>query len=70
MTMQDGRQLQPRYITNAAGERTDVILSMEEFAALLQDLEDLIAITARKEEESVAREEMLAELKRDGLVRE
>ena len=39
--MLDLKQLKPQYVTNEAGERTAIILPIEEFQELLEDVEDL-----------------------------
>jgi len=60
--------LHPQYITDQAGKRQSVILPVEEFHQLLEDLEDLAALAERKEEETTPHTEFLKELKQDGLV--
>lgn len=41
---------QPQYITNGNGERTAVILTLDDYQELLDDIEDLAAIAERKDE--------------------
>ncbi len=60
--------LELQYITNEAGEKTGVILSMTQFQQLLEDIEDLAAAAERREEETISHEDLVAELKRDGLL--
>ena len=62
------KQLKPQYITNESGEKTAVILPLLEFQYLLEDIEDLAVVAERREEPTVSHEELVAELKRDGLV--
>ncbi len=57
-----------QYVTNRDGEKTAVIVPIEEFEELLEDVEDLAAVAERRDEPTVSHEEVLAELKRDGLV--
>lgn len=57
-----------QYITDAAGERSAVILTIEQFNQLLEDLEDLAVIAERRDEPTLSHEELLTELKRDGLL--
>jgi PHD/YefM family antitoxin component YafN of YafNO toxin-antitoxin module len=57
-----------QYVTNQAGEKTAVILPLDEFKDLLEDVEDLAAIAERRDEPTISHDELLAELKRDGLV--
>ena len=68
--MLDVRKLEAKiqYVTNQDGEKTAVIVPYEEFQELLEDLEDLAAVAARRDEPTVSHDEVLAELKRDGLV--
>jgi len=56
-----------QYVTNQAGEKTAVIVPFEEFQELLEDVEDLAAAAERRDEPTISHEELLAELKRDGL---
>ncbi len=57
-----------QYVTNQAGEKTAVILPINEFEELLEDLHDLAIVAERREEPSISHEELLAELKRDGII--
>jgi hypothetical protein len=58
--------LNPQYITDKAGKKTAVILTMSEFDELIEDLTDLAAIAERREEPSIPHDQVVAELKRDG----
>jgi hypothetical protein len=57
-----------QYVTNQAGEKTAVILPINEFEELLEDLQDLASVVERRDDESISHEELLAELKRDGII--
>ena len=61
-------QLELNYVTNEAGEKTAVILPLDEFQELMEDIEDLAAVAERREEPSISHEQLLLELKRDGLL--
>jgi hypothetical protein len=61
-------QLEIQYVTNLAGEKTGVILSMQRFQDLLEDIEDLAAIAERREEPTIPHEQLLANLKENGLL--
>jgi hypothetical protein len=61
-------QLKLQYVTNEDGERTAVILPIEEFQELLEDIEDLAVIAERREEPTISHDTLLAELKQDGLI--
>ncbi|PYS49832.1 MAG: hypothetical protein DMF68_08875 [Acidobacteria bacterium] len=54
-------------VTNQAGEKTAVILPIYEFEELLEDLQDLASVAERRNDESISHDELLAELKRDGI---
>ncbi len=57
-----------QYVTNQTGEKTAVIMPINEFEELLEDLQDLAVVAERRDEPSISHEELLAELKRDGLI--
>ena len=62
------RQVDFQYVTNQAGEKTAVILPISEFEELIEDLQDLAAVAERRAEPTVSHDELLAELKQDGLI--
>lgn len=62
------KDLNPQFITNEAGEKISVVLPISKFQELLEDLEDLAIVAERREEGTISHEELLTELKRDGLV--
>jgi PHD/YefM family antitoxin component YafN of YafNO toxin-antitoxin module len=68
--MLDVNQLEIRYVTNKAGDKTAVILSIEDFQELMEDIEDLAAVAERREEPTIPHEQLLAELKEDGLLQD
>ena len=41
---------------------------MDAFQALLEDIEDLATVAERRDESTISHDELLAELKRDGLL--
>jgi hypothetical protein len=57
-----------QYVTNQDGEKTAVIMPFSEFQVLLEDIEDLAAVAERRDEPAISHDELLAELKRDGLM--
>ena len=63
-------QLHPQYVTDDAGERTAVILSITEYEALLEDIRDLVVSAERRDESTASHEDLVAELKRDGLLQD
>ena len=56
------QSIHPRYITDDKGEKTEVILPIQEYYDLLEDLEDLAVVAQRKEEESIPFDEAVKEL--------
>jgi PHD/YefM family antitoxin component YafN of YafNO toxin-antitoxin module len=57
-----------RYITSEDGDRTDVVLSVAEYEALMEDLQDLAVIAERKDEPTYSLKEVKERLKADGLI--
>jgi PHD/YefM family antitoxin component YafN of YafNO toxin-antitoxin module len=64
--MQRMPTLKPQYITDADGTKKGVILSVEEFEELLEDIEDLAVLAERREEPAISHEDLVADLKRNG----
>jgi len=57
-----------RYIVDEKGERTSVILPLNEYQEILEDLHDLAIIAERREEPTVSFEKLKQKLKKDGLL--
>lgn len=68
--MLDMKQLEINYVTNKAGDKTAVILPIGEFEELMEDIEDLAAVAERREEPTISHEQLLVELKQDGLLQD
>ena len=66
--MVDLKDLNAQYVTDEHGARTAVIIPISAFEELLEDLEDLAAIAARSDEPTIPHDEVIAQLKRDGLL--
>lgn len=64
------RDLQAQYITDETGKKTAIILPIEEFEELLEDLQDLAVLAERRDEPTVPHEEVVARLKRDGYLQD
>ena len=62
------RKLEMQYVTNEAGDKTAVIVPINEFQELMEDIEDLATIAERREEPTISHDQLLAELKQDGLI--
>lgn len=57
-----------QYITDQSGERNAVILPIDFFLQLLEDLEDLAVAAERVNEPPLSHEQLIDELKADGLL--
>jgi PHD/YefM family antitoxin component YafN of YafNO toxin-antitoxin module len=68
MDMLDIKQLEVQYVTDQTGAKTAVLMPIAEFEELMEDIEDLAAVAERREEPTVSHEDLLVELKRDGLI--
>ena len=68
--MRPTSQLHLQYVTDAQGRKTGVILSIEEFAELLEDLDDLAVAAERRDEPTVPHGKVVAELRRSGHLRD
>lgn len=64
------RDLQAQYITDETGKKTAIILPIEEFEELLEDLQDLAILAERRDEPTIPHEEVVARLKRDGYLQD
>ena len=63
-------ELSVQYITDAAGEKSAVILPIDQFVQLVEDLNDLAIIVERVDEPTISHEQLLNELKADGLLQD
>jgi len=66
--MRNGKDLTVKYITDKKGRKREVILPIKEFENLMEDLEDLAVVAERRDEKSLAHEEVIKRLKRDGFL--
>ncbi len=57
-----------QYLTDERGEKTAVLLPIADYEKLLEDLEDLAVVAERRDEPTLSHKDMIAELKRDGLL--
>lgn len=62
------QDIELQYVTNRAGEKSGVLLPIGQFEELLEDIDDLAAIAERREEPTVPHDEVLVQLRRDGLI--
>ena len=57
-----------QYLTDELGTKTSVVIPVEAYEEMLEDIQDLVSIAERKNEESVPFDEVLKRLKADGLL--
>lgn len=62
------KPLHEQYIVNSEGKRTAVILPIEQYEQLLEDLHDLAVIAERQKETPISMEEMKRRLEDNGLL--
>ena len=57
-----------KYITDKKGKETEVIMKVKDFEELIEDLNDTAIIAERRDEETMTHEDLVKELKRDGIL--
>jgi len=57
-----------RFITDENGNRQSVVIPVETYEEMLEDIKDLVAVAERANEESVSLDELKKTLKADGLL--
>ena len=62
------QNLHPQFITDGEGRKTSVVIPIEEFQELMEDIEDLAAVAERRDEDSISHEDLVKELSNDGLI--
>lgn len=60
--------LHPNYITNEKGDKTAVIITIDEYNQLIEDLIDLAHVAERRDDPTISHEVLIKELKKDGLL--
>ena len=66
--LKDRRKYKVKYITDKKGNRKEVILNINEYNELIEDLEDLAIAANRKKEKLVEHEDVIIQLQKDGLL--
>lgn len=61
-------KFQEQYIVDEKGRKTAVIIPVEEYEELLEDIHDLAIIAERRDEPTITFEELKEKLKKDGLL--
>jgi hypothetical protein len=59
-----------QYVTDQKGEKTSVILPIAEYEALLEDLADLAVVAERAGEPTIPFDQVVANLKKDGFLKD
>jgi len=59
-------KVKPQYVIDESGKKTAVILPIDEYEKLIEDMQDLAILAERREEASISHEEVVAKLKQDG----
>ena len=57
-----------QYVIDEKGRKTAVIIPVEEYEELLEDIHDLTIIVERRDEPTITFEELKEKLKKDGLL--
>jgi PHD/YefM family antitoxin component YafN of YafNO toxin-antitoxin module len=60
--------LQRQYVVYEKGQKTAVIIPVEEYEELLEDIHDLAIIAERREEPTITFEELKKKLEKDGFL--
>ena len=58
----------PKFIIDKNGKKVSVILTIEEYNELLEDIHDLKVVMERREEETMSIDSLKDSLKRDGTI--
>ena len=61
-------KFQEQYIVDEKGQKTAVIIPVEEYEEFLEDIHDLAIIAERRDEPTMTFEELKKKLRRDGLL--
>jgi PHD/YefM family antitoxin component YafN of YafNO toxin-antitoxin module len=60
--------VQEQYVVDTKGKKLSVILSLERYERLMEDLHDLAIVAERRDEKPISFEEMKRRLKEDGIL--
>lgn len=62
------REISAQYIVDSDGNKSAVVLPIEQYYQLLEDLDDLLTLAERRDEPTISHEDLLAELKQRGIL--
>ena len=60
--------LDQQFVVDREGKRQAVIIPLQEYQRLMEDLHDLAVVAERRDEETISLEEMKRRLREDGLL--
>ena len=60
------KKIHATYITDEKGRRKSVILPIDEYDHLLEDLHDLAIVAERRDEDTISHDGVIKELKKNG----
>jgi PHD/YefM family antitoxin component YafN of YafNO toxin-antitoxin module len=61
-------KIKPKFITDENGKKNAVIISVNEYEELLEDIHDLAIIAERREEATISFEDVKKKLQDDGIL--
>jgi len=59
---------QTQFVIDEKGKKTAVLLTVEQYEKLIEDLHDLAVVAERKDEKPISLKEMRQRLEKDGLL--
>ena len=57
-----------KYLTDEDGNKHSVVIPVQEYEDMLEDIQDLVSVAERKDESSISLDEVLKNLKDDGYI--
>ncbi len=67
-TMINLKEMSVQYVTDTSGARNAVILSLDTFNALIEDIQDLATVAERLDEPTISHQQLMKVLKADGFL--
>ena len=67
-TMINLQEMSVQYVTDTSGARNAVILSLDTFNALIEDIQDLATVAERLDEPTISHQQLMKVLKADGFL--
>lgn len=66
--LKERKKYEVKYITDKKGNKKEVILSINEYNQLLEDIEDLAIAAAREKDVLIDHDKVIEQLRKDGLL--